>query len=104
MWKKVVRSDESKLNLFQGTVKHSSSSVMVWGHICGNEKGMLVQLKDKMDRFQYLEIPENAMIPSAWSIKGLDYIFIHENESCHKAHLITDWMDENDINCTTWPE
>ena len=63
---------------------------MVWGYICGNEKGMLVQVKSKMDRFQYLEILENAMIPSAWSIRGLDYIFMHDNTYCHKAHLITD--------------
>ena len=66
---------------------------MVWGYICGNEKAMLVQVKSKMDRFQYLEILENAMIPSAWSIRGLDYIFMHDNASCHNAHLITDCMD-----------
>ena len=57
-----------------------------------------------MDRFQYLEILENAMIPSAWSIRGLDYVFMHDNAYCYKANIITDWMDENDDNCTTWPE
>ena len=91
MWSKVVWSDESKFNFFhsdgqmyirhrlseefnedciQGTVKCSGSSVMVWGCICGNEKGILVQVKGKMDKFQYLEILENAMIPSTWSIRG----------------------------------
>ena len=58
------------------------------GCICGNEKGMLAQVKGKMDRFQYLEILENLMIPSAWSIRSLDYIFMHDNGSCQKAHLI----------------
>ena len=43
------------------------------------------------------------MIPSVWSIRGLDYTFMHDNASCHKAHLITYWMDENNVNCTTWP-
>ena len=93
MWKKVVWSDESKFNLFhsdvrtyirrrlseelnEGTVKHGGGSVMMYGCICGNKKGMLVQVKGKTDRFQYLEIVENAMIPSAWSISGLDYIFM----------------------------
>ena len=64
---------------------------------------MLVQVKGKMDRFQYLEILENAMIPSAWSIRGLNYIFMYDKTCCHKAHLITDWMDKNNVNCTTWP-
>ena len=55
-----------------------------------------------MDRLQYLEILEKAMIPSAWSIRGLKYIFMHNNASCHKVHPVTSWMDENDVNCTTY--
>ena len=91
MWKKVVWFNKSKFNLFhsdgqtyirrilseefnedciQGTVNLGGGSVMVWGYICGNEKGMLVLVKGKMDRFQYLEVLENAMIPTAWSIRG----------------------------------
>ena len=56
-----------------------------------------------MDRFQYLEILENAMILSVWPIRGLDYIFMYANASCHKVYLITNWMDENDVDCTTSP-
>ena len=62
---------------------------------------MLVQVKGKMDRFQYLKILEFTIILSAWLIRGLDYIFLDDNIYCHKAHLITDWMDENDVNHTT---
>ena len=111
MWKKVVWSDDSKFYFFhsdgrtyirrrlseefnedciQRTVKHGGGNVMVWGCTWGNEKGMLVQVKGKMYRFQYLEILENAMIPSARSIRSLDYILMHDNASYHKAHLITD--------------
>ena len=110
MWKKVVWSDESKFNLFhsdgrtyvrrrqceefneecvEGTVKHGGGSVMVWGCISGDDKGMIVEVKGRMDRFQYLEILENAMLPSAWAARGLDYIFMHDNASCHTAHIIT---------------
>ena len=84
-------------------VKHGGGSVMVWGCICGNKKGMLVHVKGKMDRFRYLEILENAMIPSAWSISGLDYIFMDDYAFWDKGHLITGWMDKNNVNCTTWP-
>ena len=38
----------------QGTEEHGGVSVLVWGCICSNEKCMLVQVKDKMDRFQYI--------------------------------------------------
>ena len=27
---------------------------------------------------------------------------MRDNGSCHKAPLITDWIDENNVNCTTW--
>ena len=103
MWNKVVWSDESKFNLFhsdsrtyidyqkivmrtvytiQDTVKHGGGSVMVWGCICDNEKGILVQVICKMDRFRHLEILENAMIPSAWSIRR------RTTSSCMIMHLV----------------
>ena len=95
IWKKVVWSDKSKFNLFhsdgrtyiqrcpsedfhedclQGTVKHGGGSVMIWGCITGDEKGMLVQVRGMMEKFEYAEILENAMLQSAWAAHGLDYV------------------------------
>ena len=42
-------SEEFNEDCIQGTVKQSGGSVMEWGCICGNEKGILVQVKGKMD-------------------------------------------------------
>ena len=28
---------------------------------------------------------------------------MHDNASCHKVHLITDWMEKNTANYTIWP-
>ena len=42
-------SEEFNEDCIQGTVKHGGDSVMEWRCICGNEKGILVQVKGKMD-------------------------------------------------------
>ena len=66
----IVWSDESKFNLFHsdgrtyvrrrtseefdercvtGTVKHGGGSVMIWGCISGDGKGMLVRVRGTLD-------------------------------------------------------
>ena len=120
----IVWSDESKFNLFHsdgrtyvrrrtseefdercvtGTVKHGGGSVMIWGCISGDDKGMLVRVRGTMNQFQYLDVLENAMIPSAWSMRGLNFRFMHDNAPCHKAKLISNWMREENIQCEEWP-
>jgi transposase len=36
-------------------------------------------------------------------ILGLGSIFMHDNASIHKAHIIRDWLRENGINVMDWP-
>ncbi len=124
MWRKVVWSDESKFNIFQsdgrtyirrreseefrrecvvGTVKHGGGSVMVWGCICGDEKGMMLRVETTMDRFKYMDILEDGMIPSAWSMRGLDYVFMHDNAPCHRANIVQDWFSQHDVTVSSWP-
>ena len=56
------------------TVKHGGGSVMVWGCFCGNELGMLVRVSSSMNKEEYWEVLSNGMLPSAWSIRGLDCV------------------------------
>ena len=42
------------------------------------------------------------LLPSAWAARGLDYIFMHDNASCHTAHIIPEWMAENAVQCCMW--
>ena len=99
IWNRVVWSDDSKFTIFHsdgrtyvqefaegcvvGTVKHGGGRVMIWGCICGNETGMVLRVESTTDRFKYLQVLENGMIPSAWAMRGLDYIFMHDNAPCH---------------------
>ena len=123
-WNSVVWSDESKFNVFHsdgrtyvrrrkseefdercvvGTVKHGGGGVMVWGCICGSETGMMLRVESTMDKFRYLRVLEDGMVPSAWAMRGLDYIFMHDNAPCHRAHVVRDWLEDQDIAVSSWP-
>ena len=56
-------------------VKHGGGSVMVCGCISGDDKGMIVDVKGRMDRFQYLEILENAVTISMGSKRSGLHIY-----------------------------
>ena len=123
-WNSVVWSDESKFNIFQsdgrtyvrrrkseefdegcvvGTVKHGGGSVMVWGCMCGSETGMMLRVETRMDRFSYLRVLEDGLVPSAGAMRGLDYSFMHDNAPCHRAHVVSDWLEEQEITILSWP-
>ena len=124
MWNRVVWSDESKFNIFHsdgrtyvrrrvseefaegcvvGTVKHGGGSVMIWGCICGSETGMMLRVETTMDMFKYIRVLEDGMIPSAWAMRGLDYIFMHDNAPCHRAIVVNEWLEEHEVEVSSWP-
>ena len=56
-----------------------------------------------MNKEGYWEVLSNGMLPSAWSIRGLDFVFQHYNAPCHRATLVTQWLEENNITVLDWP-
>ena len=123
-WKRVLWSDESKFNLFHSdgrtyvrrrvseefsdncvvpTIKHGGGSVMIWGCFCGSDIGLMTEVNGRMNSQQYCEILSNHMIPSAWSARGLDYIFQQDNASCHSSRYTTEWLKDNNVTVLSWP-
>jgi transposase len=57
-----------------------------------------------MDKEEYLRVLADAMLPSAWSFHGLEnFIFQHNNAPCHKAKVLSTWLEENNITVLDWP-
>ena len=90
-WKKVVHSDESKINCFgsdgdrttwkmkgealndrlvEGTLKFGGDSLMVWGCVMWEGVGNLVKIDGKMDTDLYTQIMEEDLLTGMINLQG----------------------------------
>ena len=122
-WKRVIWSDETKINRMgsdgqkwvwkqkgegliqrevQGTVKHGGGNIMVWGCMGWNGVGQLAEIEGRMNADQYVAILKDHLLPSLEEsgISEEDIIFQHPKHTSKKAK---EWMENNKINLLDWP-
>lgn len=125
-WKRVVWSDETKINRFgsdgrewvwkeqgeglisrevQGTVKYGGGNIMVWGCMGWNGVGHLAEVEGRMDANQYVSILEDHMLPSLEEsgIPEEEVIFQQDNDPKHTSKKAQKWMEVNNISLLDWP-
>jgi transposase len=125
-WKRVIWSDETKINRYgsdgrewvwkqkgvglierevQGTVKYGGGNIMVWGCMGWNGVGQLAEIEGKMDADQYVSILEDHMLPSLEEsgISGEEVIFQQDNDPKHTSKKAKKWMEDNNITLLDWP-
>ena len=87
----------------KGTLKHDDK-IMVWGAFAAHGVGMLHRIMGIMDRFVYLDLCENVMLPSADMLFGREnWIFQQDNDPKHTAIVIREFLVEENINVMQWP-
>ena len=113
-WKTVVFTDESKFNVFGSdgrgkiwrktntemnpenltpTVKHGGGSVMVWGAMAAAGVGNLVFIDGIMNRFEYLKILQDNLLPSVRKLGlGNNFVFQQDNDPKHTAKIVKEWL------------
>src|SRR3979490_2197296 len=124
-WKRVIWSDETKINRFgsdgrqwvwkqkgeglierevQGTVKFGGENIMVWGCMGWNGVGKLAEIEGRMDAEQYVEILDDHLLPSIEEsgISEGDCIFQQDNDPKHASRKARNWMEENGITLLDW--
>lgn len=126
-WKRVLWSDETKINRIGSdgkvyvwkqrgesisdrtttpTVKHGGgNNLMVWGCMGWNGVGKLVEVQGKMNADQYCEILDDGVVDSfeKLDIPEDERIFQQDNDPKHTSKKATKWFEDNDIQVLEWP-
>lgn len=125
-WKRVIWSDETKINRFgsdgrqwawakpgealserlvKKTVKGGGGSVYVWGCFGWNGVGRIVKIEGKMDADQYIRILDNNLKASIKELKMRREkpIFQQDNDPKHTSKKAQDWFKDSGIEGMEWP-
>ena len=66
--------------------------------------GHLALVSGTLNSSGYIDLLENAMIPSTHGLSvSDDFIFQQDNARCHTSRESMAWFEEKEINVMTWP-
>lgn len=127
-WRRVVFSDETKINVWgsdgckyywsrpgdklkphhlEFTVKHGGGSVMVWGCITAEGPGYACQVYDgtmKSEDYQHIL---GTTLKDSMEYYGMDWsamYFQHDGDPKHRSKSTTKWLNENKVKyIDDWP-
>jgi hypothetical protein len=125
-WKRVVWSDETKVNrlgsdgrkwvwkrvgeplsdrLVQGTKKFGGGSVMVWGCMTWDGVGMACKIDGRMDGELYCQILDDELqgTLSYYHKSPAHILFQQDNDPKHTSKRAQNWFNNHDIRVMQWP-
>ena len=131
-WKKVLFTDETKVNLFgsdgmqwywskpeetlnkqltrraiKPTKKHGGGSVHIWGCFGFKGVGFCCRYDGGMNAELYLQILGGEMldsIPHCIPVEHQDdWFLMHDNAPCHRARIVENWLEQNGIRTLDHP-
>lgn len=128
-WKRVVWSDETKINRFgsdgkqhcwvkdsgssafsknlvRPTVKFGGGSIMIWGCMTYTGLGHMHEVDGKMNSDQYIHILEQDLLPTMHEIRTFpfeDLIFQQDNDPKHMSKKTLKWIGEHHLQLMEWP-
>ncbi len=123
-WKRVLWSDESKLDILvenhgrrvlrakeegdlPACLQHSvlkPASLMVWGCTSAYGMGCLHVLEGTMNAERYIKVLEQHMLPSRQCLfQGRPCVFQQDNAKPYTAAIITAWLHSRRVWVLNWP-
>jgi len=125
-WKKVIWSDETKINRYQSdgkeyywhrlyetikkhhvkpTVKHGGGNIMVWGCFNWWRTGPLVKIDGIMKKDDYLNILK-ANLPEFIDLSAYpeeELVFQQDRDPKHTAKVVQNWLSIQNFKVLKWP-
>jgi hypothetical protein len=126
-WRRVVWSDETKINRFGSDgrkwvwkrageglnsrttnpkLKYGGGHIMAWGCMKhGAGTGFIVKIDGTMDGALYRTILDEDLVGSIahWGKNISDLIFQQDGDSKHRSHLATNWFKDHGVRVLHWP-
>lgn len=125
-WKRVIFSDETKINrlgsdgrkwawkfagegltdrLVEPTLKFGGGSVMVWGCMSWKGRGEACKIDSRMDGDLYVKILEENLQESIRSLNkpNSEIIFQQDNDPKHTCKKAKAWFNAHNIQVLSWP-
>lgn len=125
-WKRVLWSDESRMNrlgsngkqwawkkpaegltacLTKPTAQAGGGFFMVWGCFGWDGVGYLTKLSVNMTKEVYVEVLEYELMNTLeyYGLEVDDIIFQHDNAPSHKAGLTQNWLNDHGFEVLEWP-
>jgi transposase len=125
-WKRVIWSDETKINrlgsdgrkyvwkdvgeglndrLAEGTVKFGGGNLMMWGCMGWDGVGWATKIEGRMDAELYVAILDDELQQSLehFNKSADDIIFQQDNDPKHTSKKAQKWFQDNGITVLKWP-
>ena len=124
-WDNVLWTDESKFNLFGSdgkvmvwrtpkeeldpkctvsTVKYGGGNVKCWGCFSSCGVGNLVFIDGNMTGEVYRDILQKNLFESIKMLNlGREWVMQQDNDPKHRAHIVTHWLKEKEVELLKWP-
>lgn len=125
-WKRVVWSDETKIDRFgsdgkmyawkrdseplltrhvQQTVKHGGGNIKLWSCISWSGVGYIVKIDGNMTKELYKSILEEDLLESIkfFEMDLRKTVFQHDNDPKHTADFVTKWLQKQKFEVMDWP-
>lgn len=125
-WKRVIFSDETKINRFgsdgrnwtwrrdgeslqpkdvKQTMKNGGGSIMLWGCITASGVGYICEIQGIMDQHLYKEILQGELSDTIefYNMDEADLIFMQDNDPKHKAKSILSYLRDQEYEVMNWP-
>jgi transposase len=125
-WKRVVWSDETKINrlgsdgkrwawkkggegltnrLIRGTLKFGGGSLMLWDCMMWDGAGQACKIDGRMDSVLYCSILEDELLGSLEEHDRTinEVMFQHDNDPKHTSKLTRKWLEDHNIIVLPWP-
>lgn len=103
IWRK--NNERLSIKALNPSFKHDKK-INIWGCFSGFGVGKLYKIVGNLDRYQYVQILQNELIPSAELLfpdRRFHWYFLQDNDPKHTSHLARDFLNENNIKVVKFP-